>query len=149
MIAADRVLSTFFGAGYFPLVPGTFASGLAAVLYKTVLGRLPWFFFAGLIAAVTAAGIAASSSLSRRLGQRDPRMIVIDEVAGQWIALILVPPSWVNVVIAFALFRVLDVLKPFGIRRIERLPAGWGIMADDIVAGLGSLAALHAGLRIL
>ncbi len=148
-MTADTVVSTALGAGYFPLVPGTFASALAAILYKIVLSRWPWPLFAGLIAAVAAAGIAASSSLSRRLGQRDPRIIVIDEVAGQWVALFLVPPTWLSVAVGFALFRVLDVLKPFGIRRVERLPAGWGIMADDLVAGLGALAALQAGLGIL
>jgi phosphatidylglycerophosphatase A len=134
-----KVMSTFFGAGYFPLAPGTFASLAAVALYRFVLAGLSGPIFAGVIIGVYLLGVAAAGSFSRLLGERDPRKIVIDEVVGQWIALFLIPPSWLNLALAFFFFRVFDIIKPFGIRDTERLPGGWGIMTDDVVAGLAAL----------
>jgi phosphatidylglycerophosphatase A len=134
-----KVVSTFFGAGYFPVAPGTFASLAAALLYRFVLGGANGFVFAGVIAAVYFLGVAAAGSFSRLLNEKDPRKIVIDEVVGQWIALFLIPPGWLNLALAFVFFRFFDILKPFGIRETERLPGGWGIMTDDVVAGLAAL----------
>jgi phosphatidylglycerophosphatase A len=143
-----KIISTFFGAGNFPIAPGTFASLIAALLYRFLLGRMPGPAAAALIAGVYLLGVAAAGSFSRRLGERDPRRIVIDEVVGQWIALFLVPLSWLNLALGFLLFRFFDVLKPLGIRSVEKLPGGWGIMTDDVAAGLASLLLLHASLLV-
>jgi phosphatidylglycerophosphatase A len=132
-------VSTFFGAGFFPIAPGTFASLAAVILYRLVLGRAGGFLFAALIVAVYLLGVLAAGAYSRQLGLRDPGRIVIDEVVGQWIALFLIPATWLNLALAFFLFRVLDIFKPLGIRDTERLPGGWGIMTDDVVAGLMTL----------
>lgn len=148
MRIASRILSTVFGLGYFPAAPGTLASVAAALLYKFVLQALPWPAYAALIGVLFLTGVLAASIHSRALGQKDPGVIVIDEVCGQLAALILVPPSWPYVLAGFVLFRVFDILKPFPIRRIERLPEGWGIMADDLGAAVYVAALLHLFLFI-
>ncbi|MBN2199202.1 MAG: phosphatidylglycerophosphatase A [Candidatus Aminicenantes bacterium] len=129
-----RVCATFFGLGFVPLAPGTAASLAAALLYKLFLFKLAWPVLFLLVFALALGGVPAASFYSRELGQKDPRRVVIDEAAGQLATLILVPPDWISVGSAFLLFRVFDILKPFPIRRIERLRAGWGIMADDLGA---------------
>ncbi len=143
-----KIVSTFFGAGYFPVAPGTFASLAAVLLYRFVLAGASGPAFAGVIVAVYFVGVAAAGSFSRFLDERDPRKIVIDEVVGQWIALFLVPPDWLSLGLAFILFRFFDILKPFGIRDTERLPGGWGIMTDDVVAGLAALLLVRLSLLI-
>ena len=147
MKVLGRVLATFFGIGLAPLAPGTAASAVVAVLHVLVLHRLPVPFFAGLIVAIFFAGTAASTGYARELGRPDPGRIVIDEVCGQLIALAFLPAGVLAAGLSFALFRVFDILKPWPIRRLARLPAGWGIMADDVAAGLA--AALAARLALL
>ena len=142
------ILSTFFLSGEFPVVPGTFASLIAALLYKFWLFRLSGPRFAILILGVFFIGVAAASVHARELGRADPRPVVIDEACGQWIACFLVPPSWGPVLAAFVLFRIFDILKPFPIRRLERLPGGWGIMADDVLAGIFAALLLQAYLLL-
>lgn len=145
---AAQAVSTFFGIGYLPVAPGTWASLAAALLFKFALVQLAWPWVGAVILVVGILGIWAAGGFSRRIGRRDPRQIVIDEVVGQWIVFMAVPPSWLNVAVGFFLFRILDILKPFGIRKIEALPGGWGIMADDVAAGLVSLALLQGFLFI-
>jgi phosphatidylglycerophosphatase A len=143
-----KVVSTFFGAGYFPVAPGTFTSLAAVLLYRFVLAGAGGPLYAGVIAAVYLIGVAAAGSFSRQLGEQDPGKIVIDEVVGQWIALFLIPPTWINLALAFFFFRILDIFKPFGIRDTERLPGGWGIMTDDVVAGLSALLLVRLSFLI-
>jgi phosphatidylglycerophosphatase A len=131
-----KVLSTFFGAGYFPVAPGTFASLIVAGLYFYAFWNWGLAAYLGLIGVVFFVGVAAATSYARQLGLNDPGPIVIDEVCGQLITLALVPAAWVDVGLGFFLFRVFDVITPFPIRKLERLPGGWGIMADDVLAGL-------------
>lgn len=145
----SRAVATFLGAGLFPIAPGTFASLLAALLHAFLLVRLPLPGRIAVVAGVFFLGVAASSAAARSFGLRDPRPVVIDEVAGQWVALLLAPPEWIPLLAGFLLFRFFDILKPLGIRRIESLPSGWGIMADDMAAGLVSLALLQVLLRLL
>jgi phosphatidylglycerophosphatase A len=140
------LLATFFGAGRMKPGPGTYGS-LAAVLL--------WFGAAHLfhpdrlalaLATVVAAllitliGIPASTIVARESGRQDPGFVVIDEVAGQWIALIAMRPDWQHAALALVLFRLFDIWKPWPIRRLEALPAGTGIMLDDVAAGLLALA---------
>ena len=143
-----KAFSTFFGAGFFPVAPGTFASLLTALLYKYLLDRWALAWFGVLIVLVFLSGVATAGAYAKELGRKDPHPIVIDEVCGQLITYILVPGLWVNVAVGFFLFRVFDVIKPYPIRKLENLPRGWGIMADDVLAGVYSAVLLQAYLLL-
>jgi phosphatidylglycerophosphatase A len=93
--------------------------------------------------ALTLIGIPAATLVARASGSKDPQFIVIDEAAGQLVALIAVPFAWKTFLAGFILFRVFDILKPFPIRRLERLPEGTGIVVDDLGAGLYALSVMH------
>ena len=122
-----------------PSAPGTVASAVAVGLAYGLVGGLglaaAWLAalsLALLVPAIWSAGVA-----SKYFGHSDPSEVVIDEVVGQWLALAVVNPvDWRQWLAAFVLFRALDIAKPFPLRRLERLPAGWGIVADDVAAGL-------------
>ena len=90
-------------------------------------------------AAATLVGIPAATRVARESGRKDPQIVVIDEVAGQWLALTLAPPSLPYALLALLLFRVFDILKPPPVRQLERLPEGVGIVVDDLAAGLYAL----------
>jgi phosphatidylglycerophosphatase A len=137
--------ATFFGAGYGRPGPGTYGS-IAAVLLWFIAAHIfhpnaATLAIATTIAAfaITAIGIPASTIAARESGRKDPGFVVIDEVAGQLFALILMRPDWKHAALAFALFRILDIFKPWPIRRLEALPEGTGIMLDDVAAGLLAL----------
>ena len=140
------LFSTFLGAGYFPFAPGTFASFEAALIYRFAGWKLAPLPYLAVLAAVFLAGVAASNVTAKAMGEKDPRPVVIDEVVGQGLALFLAPIGWGWIAAGFFLFRLFDVLKPGPIRWLERLPGGWGIMADDVLAGVFSALVLH-GLR--
>lgn len=131
-------LATCGGIGFAPIAPGTVASLALALLYKFLLYRLAWPLFLLLFLVLFFLGVQASAVLSTNLGHSDPRRIVLDEICGQLIALIALPSTWVAVGLSFLLFRLFDIVKPFPIRRSERLGSGWGIMVDDCLAGLMS-----------
>ncbi len=109
---------------------------------------LTWVTLAG-VALATGIGIPAATRIARESGRPDPGFVVIDEVAGQWLALILMPPLWPNALLAFILFRFFDILKPWPIRRLEALPEGTGIMLDDLGAGIIALALGQLALHLL
>ena len=138
-------IATFFGAGRLRPGPGTWGS-VAAVLLWAVAARFvhlaPHALLAALLAGIALTlifGIPAATIAERESGIKDPGFVVIDEVAGQWIALLFCPPDWAHALIALVLFRLFDITKPFPIRSLERLPAGWGIVFDDVAAGLYAL----------
>lgn len=135
---AACVAATFFGLGFIPVAPGTAGSLAAALLYRFFLAGLRPAIYLLILAALFLVGAAASGVYARRLGLSDPGRIIIDEVCGQLAALFLVPPSLFYIAVVFLLFRLLDILKPFPIKKTEAIPAGWGIMADDIAAGLAA-----------
>jgi phosphatidylglycerophosphatase A len=136
------VVATFFGAGYGKPGPGTWGS-VAAVLLWAAFG---WgvhpaanTLFLALIAGIAlsiAVGVPAATIAARESGREDPGFVVIDEVAGQWIALLGCPQDWRHALIALGLFRLFDITKPFPARRLENLSGGWGIVFDDVAAGL-------------
>ncbi len=149
-------VATWFGVGLFPVAPGTWGS-LAAIPVAHVIVTL-WGVsgLAGFALAVTLVGVHAAGETARLRGLGDPPEIVVDEVAGQSLALVpvyaLAPPGAPlvrigAVLLAFALFRVLDVWKPGPIGALERLPGGWGVMLDDVLGG--AVAGALAGSALL
>ena len=146
--------ATFFGIGRLRPGPGTWGSA-AAVLVWWLLSHLvavQWQAPTVILFAVISItiGIPAATTISRAYVKKDPQFVVIDEVAGQLIALIAVPLSWKSLLAGFILFRVFDIVKPPPIRQLERLPEGTGIVLDDVGAGIYALAImqllLHFGL---
>ncbi|MCG6961668.1 MAG: phosphatidylglycerophosphatase A [Acidobacteria bacterium] len=150
-------LATTFGLGELAPAPGTFAGSLPAavvwIVLALVLVRPPVLAMATAVGAVVAAavGVWAADEEERRRDARDPGPVVIDEVAGQWLTYLVALP-WVELggrsqtmlvgLGGFLAFRIFDVLKPWPVRRLERLPGGLGIMADDLAAALYAGAAL-------
>jgi phosphatidylglycerophosphatase A len=138
-------VGTFFGAGLLKPGPGTYGSiaavllwfGAAHILHPAPVALAIGTAIAALVA--TLIGIPAATIVARESGREDPGHVVIDEVAGQLIALIAIPVDWRHAVISLLLFRIFDILKPPPIRQLERLPAGTGIMLDDVAAGLFAL----------
>ncbi len=142
-----RWLATWFGCGYAPVAPGTAGSAAAVVIAWVWSCLFPWnqWHWLAAVAVVTPLGVWASGAVARGMGQDDPAIVVIDEVAGQWLTLAVVPAlDWKNALSAFLLFRLFDIWKPPPVRRLERLGGGFGIMADDLAAGLYSVAVLLA-----
>jgi phosphatidylglycerophosphatase A len=137
---------TFFGAGLLKPGPGTYGSIAAVLLWYAaahVLQPSPVAMAVGTTLAalaVTLIGIPAATIVARESGREDPGHVVIDEVAGQLIALIAIPADWRHAAVSLLLFRIFDILKPPPIRQLERLPGGTGIMLDDVGAGLFALA---------
>jgi len=134
---------TFFGVGFMPVAPGTWASLLTVlIVYFTPLSRLPLLHLSLIIAAMYAIGIPAAAACEKHFQKKDPRPCVIDEVAGQLVGLWLLPRQPGFYIASFFLFRLFDIWKPFPVNKSESLPHGFGIMTDDILAGTYSMAVL-------
>jgi phosphatidylglycerophosphatase A len=139
------IVATFFGAGLGKPGPGTWGSIAAVLLWAAfALALHPsqqvlLLALIGAVALAVALGVPGASIAARESASHDPGFVVIDEVAGQWIALLGSPADWKHALIALLLFRVFDITKPFPVRRLERLPEGWGIVCDDLGAGLYAL----------
>jgi phosphatidylglycerophosphatase A len=146
--AVAWTLGTWFGCGRVPKAPGTAGTVGAIPLYLLLAraGRAG----VGLAAMVaTFVGVWAASVVAKQLASKDPQVVVIDEVAGFLVTMVPVRTlSWQAVLSGFVLFRLLDSLKPWPIRLAEKLPGGWGIVLDDVVAGVFG-AAVMAGLQAL
>lgn len=141
-------LATLFGAGRSPVAPGTIGT-LAALPAAVLAWRfLPLWSQAAVAVLVTGAGIWAAGVAAQALGVKDPGSVVIDEAAGLMVSLIGIPFSWTAAIGAFLIFRVMDVLKPPPADRLERLPGGWGIVLDDVAAGLYANLALRLVLYL-
>ncbi len=108
-------------------------------LHPSTVAYASWLspVWPSLIAAAIAAGmgIPAATIVARESGRKDPQNVVIDEAAGQWLTLAAAAPDWKHALAGLVLFRVFDITKPWPARQLERLPAGWGIMCDDLAAG--------------
>jgi phosphatidylglycerophosphatase A len=138
-------LGTFFGAGLLKPGPGTYGSISAVLLWYAaahLLHPAPASLAIGTAIAaviVTLIGIPAATIVARESGREDPGHVVIDEVAGQLIALIAIPADWQHAALSLLLFRLFDILKPPPVRQLERLHGGTGIMLDDVAAGILAL----------
>jgi len=141
-------LATGFGVGRVPKAPGTAGSLLGLLLWWPAIG-LGWPGYELLLVAALVLGIAASGRAALQLGLVDPPMVVWDEVVGMGVALIAVPRGLLPFLAAFSLFRLFDITKPYPIARLERLPGGYGIMLDDVLAGVYANVCLQGGLWIL
>ena len=145
--AAAKLVATGLGSGYSPVAPGTAGSLVGLLLFLPLAGRAFWIQLAAVVA-VTILGVLAGGRLATMLGAKDPGMVVVDEVAGQWITFLALPMTPVTAVAGFLLFRVMDILKPWPARALERLPGGLGIMADDVAAGIYAHLLLRLGLAV-
>jgi phosphatidylglycerophosphatase A len=145
-----KIIASGFGSGFSPVAPGTCGSLVAClILYLLnlfvpaaddfynycLLHVLLCIFF-------TIIGIISVNKIEVEWGHDSPEFTV-DEIVGMWFALLLIPFTWTTVLIAFALFRFFDILKPFGIRSLEKVHGGWGVMLDDILAGVYANVLLH------
>ena len=127
-------LVTLGPVGHLPIAPGTWGSLAMVVLWWVGLGSLKGWILFIIFASTTALGVWLCGIGEERWG-KDAGVIVWDEMVGQMVALWGSPISLLHLGSAFILFRLLDVVKPFPIHQSQRLPRGWGVMADDIIAG--------------
>jgi phosphatidylglycerophosphatase A len=147
------LIATFFGIGHLQPGSGTWAAAVTVLLWWALSHYFAasWLIPAAIAISVlvTLIGIPPSTVVARESGIKDPGFVVIDEVAGQMIALIAVPANWKYMLAGFILFRSFDIVKPFPLRRLEALPGGTGIMMDDVGAGLYALALLQIWLHFI
>jgi phosphatidylglycerophosphatase A len=135
-------VATFFGAGYGKPGPGTWGSVAALLLWAAYAGFLhpsPNALLVALLAGIVLSfliGVPAATIVARETGGKDPQIVVVDEVAGQWITLLACPFDLRHALICLVLFRLFDMTKPPPVRQLESLPEGWGIVIDDVAAGL-------------
>jgi phosphatidylglycerophosphatase A len=139
-------LATVAGVGYVPFAPGTFGSAVGLALWA-ILPPSP-ALHAGAIAVLFVAGAWSGTVAEQHFGRLDPSQVVIDEVVGMLITLFLNPIGWAGALGGFLLFRLADIVKPYPANRVERLPGGTGVMADDAVAAVYANLVLRAGLTL-
>lgn len=137
------VLSVWFGCGLVPKMPGT-AGTLGAIPLYLLVARWGAAAVAGTAAIVTLVGVWAAHQVVRRTGLDDPQIVCIDEVAGVLITLTVAPQSWRGIALGVILFRIFDQWKPWPARWAEGLREGWGVVMDDVFAGLWGAAVLIA-----
>lgn len=139
------LVGTFFGIGRLKPGPGTWASLAAMAIWYAGLRASHLTGWAATVVTlvgvlvVTLIGTPASTMVERESGQTDPGFVVVDEVAGQWVTLAIAPIDAGHALLGFALFRIFDIVKPWPVRRLERLHGGAGIMLDDLGAGVYGL----------
>ena len=144
MKAVTRALATLGPVGYLPVAPATWASAVVVLIgWFVPAPPLPVALAAIVAAALVAVWLCGEAEKS--LGH-DAHPIVLDELIGQSIALLGAPHAWPAFVAAFALFRLFDIWKPLGARQAQELQGGWGVVLDDVVAGVVSCAVLHLGM---
>jgi len=131
--------STVVKIGYLPLAPGTWGSLAALAVWYLILPFISSITFIASIIIIFVFGIYTSSITESALEIKDPSVIVIDEWVGQWIALMYLPKSLIWGIVAFALFRLFDIWKPYPISKLENINGGLGIMIDDVLAGIYAL----------
>src|SRR5580658_6064772 len=137
ILSLAKIIASGAGVGYIKKGSGTIAALLSCIIWYFSLKQADssnWII-AGIIACIFIAGVWASTVVETQWG-KDSSMVVIDEVGGMCVSLFLLPVSIQYIIMGFVLFRFFDIAKPFFIRRLEKLPSGWGVMADDLLAGI-------------
>jgi phosphatidylglycerophosphatase A len=137
-------VATGLGSGYSPFAPGTAGSAVGLLLFWP-LHQAPATMQVAAVAILFVVGVVASTRVARGVGIEDPGIVVVDEVVGMWTSLLFLPFTPATAVAGFVLFRIMDVFKPYPARQFESLPGGWGIMADDLMAGIYANLLLRAG----
>ena len=148
-IELSEWLATCFKIGHLPIASGTWGSLAAVIGWWLWLQYLVPLVFIVLIITIFIIGVFATNIIIDHTAEKDPSRVVIDEVAGQWLGLLMLPDGTLYIVGAFILFRFLDILKPWPIRQLEQFPKGWGIMLDDMLAGLLTLGLIQGVSRLL
>ncbi|MEO1261334.1 MAG: phosphatidylglycerophosphatase A [Bacteroidota bacterium] len=151
-----KIIASGFGSGYAPLAPGTAGAMVGCLILWLLHCALPSFFFgenawiglALLILIFFFLGVKSADEMEAEWGH-DPAKVVVDEMVGVWIAMLFVPFTFQNLLIAFVLFRIFDIWKPLGIRRMEKMKGGWGVMMDDVLAGVYALVVLQGILFLI
>ena len=147
----NKFVATAAGIGYWPMAPGTWAALASAVTWFVLCKFFPDNFYWQLIIILftIVAGVYCSGKILNE-SDKDPNYIVIDEVAGMLVTILFISPTLLNFGIGLLLFRFFDILKPFGIKKMERIRKGWGIMLDDLLAGIYSTIILRLliGMKI-
>lgn len=128
------IIGSGFFTGYSPFASGTVASGVALLFFLIPHFSNPEILISATVVLFVVGGIAADK-LEKKFG-RDPSVCTIDEIIGMWISLWLVPINALNISIAFLIFRILDILKPYPAAAIDKKYGGWNIMLDDVIAGI-------------
>ena len=141
------VVATGLGSGYSPVAPGTAGSAVGLLLFWPLRG-LAWPWQLAAVAILSVVGALAAGRVAGKLGLEDPGLVVVDEVAGQWLTLVALPFTPVTALVGFLAFRAMDIMKPWPARDLERLHGGWGIMADDLAAGVYAHLLLRVGLLV-
>jgi phosphatidylglycerophosphatase A len=147
LASAAVFLATGFGSGYSPIAPGTAGTVVGLLLFWPLRAQSIVVQVACTIL-MFAAAVASADVTARRTGLKDPSIVVVDEIVGMWISLLFLPWTPGVLVASFLLFRVMDVVKPPPARGFESLPGGWGIVMDDVMAGVYANLLAHAGLWI-
>ena len=140
--ALAKIIATFFYVGLIPKAPGTFGT-LAAIPLFYLLSFTPLYIYLAVTVLIILISVWASKIVEELYNKEDPKQIVADEVCGYLVTMILVPPTITNIFLGFLLFRFFDIAKPYPIRKFEQLPRGWGVVVDDVAAGVYSCIALH------
>ena len=130
--------SVFF-VGKLPIAPGTWGSFTALLIWLLIIPHISSIALILITTVIFVFGVYASSTMEKKYNINDPSFVVIDEWVGQWIALLFLPQSVGWGLFAFFLFRIFDIWKPNPIRKLDDLPGGWGIMLDDVLAGIYAL----------
>lgn len=146
MNTAIRLFVTGCGAGYLPIAPGTWGSALGMLIAWFAFPHTPALLVATII--LSSIAVPAATRAETLFGKTDDGRIVVDEVAGYWVSVLFLPHTIPVFVGAFFLFRLFDVLKPLGINRTQKLPGGWGIVVDDLLAGALANGVLQAAVAL-
>jgi phosphatidylglycerophosphatase A len=142
----EKLIGSGFYTGYIPFAPGTFGSLIALFIYWIPGFENPVIMFAAIIV-FAAYGIYVGNKFDKKYG-KDPSECTVDEMVGQWIALLFVPKTVILSVVVFLIWRFFDIVKPYPARKLEYLAGGLGIMVDDVVSGFYSLIVIHLILII-
>ena len=156
MLNFYRFLATGFGSGYTPIAPGTAGAMMGLILLYGCQAITPPDYFVSshflplviLTVIFILIGVFVTDKVEKDWGP-DPSRVVIDEIVGMWIAVLWIPPTLMNWGIAFILFRFFDITKPLGIRKLESISGGWGVMLDDVLAGIYANVVLQVIVRLI
>jgi phosphatidylglycerophosphatase A len=144
-----KLTASGFGSGFIPYAPGT-SGTLVGIPIFFVLSSLPWPVYLLVISAITGVAIYLAQAAEKIFAEKDPPCIVIDEIAGFLWTMSFVPPTLIYIFFGFAFFRFFDILKPFPVRSLQdKLPGGYGVVGDDVMAGIYANLVLHIFIKFL